>query len=456
MVSIRKHPERTSATLSTGCRRAHLKLNEGISLSIQLIKLIIPVFFFSTTSFADDWGDDWEDEEEQGVELHGFVEAGFGVFTDDNIAPTNSDASLAEVTARLELNHIWNDIDLKLKGDAHADGVVDEYAINIREATAKYSIGDFDITAGRQVLTWGTGDLLFLNDMFPKDYQSFFAGRDLEYLKSPSDAIKLGYFGRGANIDLVWMPEFEPDVFLTGERFSYFSPMAGQIVAAPPQISPQNPSEKLSNGELALRIYDTYDGIEWAVYGYRGFWGQPTAMDSAGNPTFAKLYSLGASIRSSLWGGIANSEFSYYLSSQDKDGTNSQIPNDQIRFLIGYERELLAKLTLGLQYYIEHTQDHEQLLQNSMFPQYEQDESRHLITTRFNYRVQRDKFNLSLFVFYSPTDNDSYLRPAVSYRIDDSWSFDVGANIFSGNKDHTFWGQFDRNDNVYCRVRFSY
>lgn len=426
------------------------------NVAMRIITLLLPLFFLSPIAFADDWDDDWEDEEKQGVELHGFLEAGFGVNTDKNPAPTNGDFSLAELTARLEITHLWNDIDLKLKGDAHVDGVVDEYAINIREATAKYSIGDFDITAGRQILTWGTGDLLFLNDMFPKDYQSFFAGRDLEYLKSPSDAIKIGYFSNSVNIDLAWMPEFEPDVFLTGERFSYFSPMAGQIVAAPPNISSQNPSEKLSNGELALRIYDTYESVEWAIYGYRGFWGQPTAMDSAGNPIFARLNSYGASLRSSILGGIANTEFSYYQSTQDKTGTDFRTPNDQLRFLIGYERELIAKFTLGLQYYIEHIKDHDQLLNNSMFPQYEQGESRHLITTRLNYRMQRDKINLSLFMFYSPTDNDSYLRPSILYRIDDSWSVDLGANIFSGNKDHTFWGQFDKNDNVYCRIRFSY
>ena len=35
----------------------------------------------------------------------------------------------------------------------------------------------FDVKIGQQVLTWGTGDYVFLNDLFPKDYPSFFAGR---------------------------------------------------------------------------------------------------------------------------------------------------------------------------------------------------------------------------------------------------------------------------------------
>ncbi len=429
---------------------------------MQVLKYITSLFIaltlcFSLPVIADDWDDDWGDEEEQqGGELHGFVSIGLGAYTDNNVAQTNDDLSQADLISRLELSHLWKNIDLNLKVDAHADGVVDDYQLNFREATAKYSWDSIDLTVGRQVLTWGTGDLLFINDLFPKDYQSFFAGRDLEYLKAPSDAVKLGYFGNIFNIDMIWMPEFESDVFLTGERFSYFSPQAGQIVAAPPEISPVQPSEKLSNSELAIRIYDRYKGIEWALYGYRGFWGQPTAMDNSGNPTFARLNAYGASLRSTLLGGIGNAEISYYQSSQDKSGTNPLIPNDQMRLLIGYERELIPKLTLGLQYYIEHILDHDELLNNSYFPQYEQDKSRHLITTRLNYRMQRDQLQLSLFVFYSPTDQDGYLRPAISYRIDDNWSIDAGANIFSGKEKNTFWGQFDKNDNIYARIRFGF
>ena len=424
---------------------------------LYLLKVIIFLFAISIslTTYADEWEDDW-DEDEDSTELNGFVEIGFGTYTDNNIVNTGSDLSLAELIARLEVSHIWNDIDFGIKGDIHADSVVDEYEINIREASAKYSWDSVDLTLGRQVLTWGTGDLVFLNDIFPKDYQSFFAGRDLEYLKAPSDAIKVAYFADIANIDLIWMPEFEPDVYLTGERFSYFSPLVGDIVAAPPKISPQQPSEKFSNSEIAIRIYNSIEGIEWALYGYKGFWGQPTSIDSNGNPAFAKLNTYGASIRSSLMGGIANAEVTYYVSTQDRSGANPLVPNDQTRFLLGYETELIPKLTLGLQYYIEHTMDYDKLLENSMFAHYEQDESRHLITTRFNYRVMRDKLNLSLFVFYSPTDSDSYWRPSLAYRIDDKWRIDVGANIFLGDEIHTFWGQFDQNDNVYVRVRVSF
>ena len=56
--------------------------------------------------------------------------------------------------------------------------------------------------------TWGTGDLVFLNDLFPKDFVSFFAGRDDEYLKAPGDALRITHYSKAVNIDFVWTPVF--------------------------------------------------------------------------------------------------------------------------------------------------------------------------------------------------------------------------------------------------------
>ena len=63
---------------------------------------------------------------------------------------------------------------------------------------------------------------------------------------------------------------------------------------------------------------------------------------------------------------------------------------------------------------------------------------------------------VSLFAYYSPSDADAYLRPSVSYKIDDHWSAEVGGNVFVGKDDHTFFGQFDRNTNVYAALRWSF
>lgn len=64
--------------------------------------------------------------------------------------------------------------EFRYKGDIWADGITEKKEYDTREAWAFIRPSDFmDIKIGRQVLTWGTGELVFLNDLFPKDWQSF-------------------------------------------------------------------------------------------------------------------------------------------------------------------------------------------------------------------------------------------------------------------------------------------
>lgn len=57
---------------------------------------------------------------------------------------------------------------------------------------------------------------------------------------------------------------------------------------------------------------------------------------------------------------------------------------------------------------------------------------------------------------FSPSDLDAYLRPAVKYKLTDSWSVELGGNVFFGEEEHTFFAQFARNTNVYLGLRFSF
>jgi len=61
-----------------------------------------------------------------------------------------------------------------------------------------------------------------------------------------------------------------------------------------------------------------------------------------------------------------------------------------------------------------------------------------------------------LFVYCSPSDQDGYIRPKVHYKITDQWTAEAGSNIFTGEEDHTFFGQFQDNTNAYAGVRWSF
>ena len=376
-------------------------------------------------------------------------------FSSDPLIDAN--ATLEELRLRLESDWQLGKVTLAMKADAAYDGVENDWNVDLRDLTAAWALGSStDLRLGRQVQTWGTGDLVFLNDLFPKDFVSFFAGRDDEYLKAPGNAFRMTRYSKAVNVDFVWTPVFEPDVYLTGERFSFFSPLAGDNVAPRPPLSALEPEHSFSNGEFALRMFRTIDGREYALYAYHGFFKQPSALTAEFEPTFAPMTALGASLRQPLGVGLINAETSYYLSRDDRSGKDPLLPNDQVRLLVGYEWEARPSFTVGLQYYLEWTLDHDQLLANSFAPEFEPDEYRHLLTNRLTYRAGRDKHTWSLFTFYSPSDRDVYLRPVYTYRHNDQWSVAAGANLFDGRDEHTFFSQLQDASNAYLRVRFSY
>jgi len=85
----------------------------------------------------------------------------------------------------------------------------------------------------------------------------------------------------------------------------------------------------------------------------------------------------------------------------------------------------------------------------------ERSENRHVTTLRLTRRLLQQDLTLSFFGYYSPSDDDGYLRPKVHYRLDDAWFVELGANLFFGDKE-TFFGQFNNNTNLYAAIRYSF
>ncbi len=326
--------------------------------------------------------------------------------------------------------------------------------IDLREANIAFSPFAFsDIKIGRQILTWGTGDLIFINDLFPKDWQSFFIGRDVEYLKAPSDAVKTSWFTDVVNLDVIFTPQFDADRSITGERVSYYNPTLGDLAGHNAIIDATRPDSP----EWQLRLYKTIGVNELALYGYNGFWKSPGGVDPyTGQATYPDLSVIGSSIRRPLLAGIANFEMGYYLSPDAESGNNPYVQNSEVRFLLGYEQELVKNLTLGLQYYVEWMQDYDNYLRTLPAGMPQRDEARHVITQRLTWLTLNQNLTWSLFSFFSPSDMDAYLRPNIHYKITDAWSAELGGNFFIGADNDTFFGQFKKNNNIYAAVRFGF
>jgi len=385
------------------------------------------------------------------VALSGFLQQNSAV---DTAAP-NPDGGhykLLEERAQLKLDAAGGAWQLLAKGDFAYDHLGHQAQSELREGYIDYTADKWDLRVGRQVITWGTGDLVFVNDVFPKDYEALFAGRPLEYLKRGVDAVKLGAYPGFANFELVLSPDFRVSRTPDPRRFHLYDPM--------PAVT-ERETVKPGQGDVGLRIYRDVAGYDAALYLYRGFQRTPSMRpDSMTAPTkityfYPQLSVYGASVAGSAGAGVLSLEAAYYDSRQDRSGNDFAVPNSQIRLLAGYQIQPAEDLSLGFQYYAEIMQAYGAYL--AALPDGFPVEKRwsHTVTARVTQFFRHQTLRLSAYVSYNASTGDHFVNPELRYSFTDKIWGAIGANVFGGKP----WGQFGQlaqDDNVYLQVRYNF
>jgi hypothetical protein len=425
--------------------------------SITQVFVIWFVLVFSLPVLADNTNENADSSffSDLPIEIHGFYDTRSGTRLRKD--KYEKDFSIMEDRFQLDLSSYPDWGDLRVKADAIADWVTERADFDLREANIFVSPLDFmDLKVGRQVLTWGTGDLVFINDLFPKDWQSFFIGRDNEYLKAPSDALKASLFGDWTNLDVVYTPRFDHDRHIDGTRLSYWNSNLARLAGEDAVIHTDKPNRWFRDSELAARLYKNINNYEFAIYGYRGYWKSPSGQNASMTQViFPDLNVYGASIRGAIGKGIGNLEVGYYESADDMSGKNPLVDNSQMRYLVGYTQEIAKDFNAGVQYYLEQIQDFSQY-KSSLISGPARDKDRHLITLRLTKLLMNQNLKCSLFTYFSPSDKDVHMRPNINYKLNDNVALEIGGNIFFGDYSNTFFGQLQNNTNLYAGMRYSF
>ena len=385
------------------------------------------------------------------VALSGFLQQN----TAFNAVAANPDgrhSKWLEERAQLKLDATGGAWRLLAKGDLALDHLGRQDQSELREGYVDYTAGNWDMRVGRQVITWGLGDLVFVNDVFPKDYEALFAGRPLEYLKRGVDAVKLGAYPEFVNFELVLAPGFRESRIPNANRFHLYDPMPA--VANRETIMP-------GEGDVGLRIYRDVAGYDAALYLYRGFQRTPSMRpDNMTAPTkistfYPQLSLYGASVSGRAGEGVLSLEAAYYDSRQDRSGNDFAVPNSQTRLLAGYQIQPVEDLSLGFQYYAEAMHDYGAY--RAALPAGFPVEKRrsHTVTARLTQFFLHQTLRLSVYASYNASNGDDFVNPELRYSfIDRVWGA-VGANFFGGKS----WGQFgqlSRDDNIYLQVRYQF
>ena len=392
----------------------------------------------------------------ENVSIHGFLQGNYSAGSDGS-NPDGGDLKWAEEKLQLKINANKESFYLFIKGDLSYDHIGEKSDLELRESYLDYLSDNWDLRLGRQVITWGLGDLIFINDVFPKDYEAFFSGRPIEYLKKGIDGIKIGIYPSFASTELVIIPFFEPNVFPNNKRFWMFDPMP--IVT---NRREEEPTINMENTEIALRVYRDIAGFDTSLYFYRGFFRQSSMLpDNLSTPTkitlfYPDLSVYGVSMQGRALDGIIGIEAGFYDSRDDRSGKDPMTPNQSTRFLMGYQKQLWEDFTVGMQYYTVYMHDYSQYKTNLRFGFPQEKRLQDLLTLRLTHLFMHQTLRLSFFFFLSLSDGDYMFIPEVKYNFSDYIWAAVGANIFGGGEVWNQFGQLDKNDNIYLQMRYEF
>ncbi len=449
-----------------------------VTLFFGLFLLVFSAAGVAQESGDDDFGDeDFTEEKEEkglfkGIEFNGFLEVEQGVNITgagphrEGMESGRLDWVMANRRFRLKTSKVGDKGGVYAKVDFIRDEVIDRTYIDIRELRLQYRLFDWmDLSVGRQVSTWGVGDMVFINDLFPKNWNANFSGRDMESMKDSSTSLRAtAYFG-GLTLDVVYHPKFTPDTTPTGCYFSIFDPNSGGLIANPGPCDGDAKSGYVSNrakdGEIAASLKTRIGSQEVALYGYHGFYKNPRGMqvvDGMLMPYYPGLTAVGASTEGQIGPGIFSAEVGYYDSREDRDGVNPLIENSMFKWLVGYRMDLSAHLGFGLQWYQERMMKYGEYEQSMGMSPYRKKGAHNTFTMRLTYKAMQETLWVSVFSYYRPQDKDSFTRLDITKRLGNHFSVTAGAAIFTGEQyyeDREF-GMLRHDDNVYVRFKYNF
>lgn len=397
----------------------------------------------------------------EALQVQGHAEVGLSVRYSDR-GP--HDDRILDSESRLLLERQWYgeggemlDVRVLVGQEFRGDG-----SLEIRQASLFLPVGRrIELTAGRQVLSWGPAQFEFVNDRFAKDFGAFFVGRDLEYLKAPNDAIRTkGFFGAWT-VDLVLAPIFQEDRLPDPRKFPVMDPATGEVVANP-DFQADLPEEDLVNGEVHVRLDRNLGRWETALYGYRGFTGAPAGVKEVDGGLVSfhpEMAAAGLSLRGPVRGGVAWFEAAYENIREEGAGADPRLPPDRWLALSGYRWSPTATRTWMVQGTVVG-----QLGARGLREALADTDPDHPRGDRIRYRLQgnltqslrSERMQVGARLLWGVTEKEAHWRLWLGYDLSDDLIFEARYHGFAADHPAGRFGLLRDHDLVSLRLRYHF
>lgn len=342
--------------------------------------------------------------------------------------------------------------------------------IDLREAYVNVYAGPFDFRIGHQIVVWGRADGLNPTDnITPKNLLA--RSPDEDDRRQANFLIRSTYNLYPLRLEAIWVPAYES---------SYIPTDLIPFPSGVRLVDPDYPDARVRNSALALRLnfeMPSFDGSLSYFNGHNPFPGLSAnilalSLDSLYIEVFPKSYRLnilGADFQTTIGSYGLRGELAYRKPLEDHERF-LHIPNPDLYYVFGIDREFLGDLSVILQYIGRYIFDFEELerpIHPLDMPRYELTQKNRMITSQQNelshslsFRIEKkllhETMSAEVLGLIHITSDEFLLRPKLTYDIADALELTVGGEVFAGKQNTLFDTIGPTLNSIFVELKVSY
>jgi len=327
-------------------------------------------------------------------------------------------------------------------------------ASDVREAYVAGSFGDWDDSAGRQLIAWGRADSVNPTDVLTARNFTLLTPLD-EDQKTGVGSIRTTWNRDALRLSALWLPEFRSSILplpaVQGVSFVSRDPSAAAR-------------------QWALRAERSGESVDWAVSYFDGYERQPDLRPEAFLPNGARIGL--AHTRIQMLGADAATTVGRYglraevaiTRTEDRHGNDPFTRNPFLYAVVGGDRTFLTNLNVNMQLLYRQVMSWEdpltapaplrELALRQALISNQRDAQQAGATVRVAQKWWNDTLEAELIGVAWLARGDFLVRPRVRYAANDRLRFSLGRHLYRGPAD-SFFGSLRNLSTVFVEMQYS-
>ena len=332
--------------------------------------------------------------------------------------------------------------------------------LGLREAYLDIYLDSMDLRIGKQEVIWGKANGVFITDIVsPKDLSNFLMP-DFDEIRMGVTGVKADYYIGNNVLEFVWLPVFTPTKTPENGSIWYVAPSFSVPVTY--DDSKENITPSIKNSDVFAKFSALTSLIDFEIMAGYAWDNDPTIhVIKSIDPTTKQLTGVklipehhrlaigGGSFSATLGSFVLRGEGAFYsgkyFQSSDPALSEGVVKKNYIDYLLGLDFTIW-NTKLSSQFNQKIITDYNHYIVNDQYT--------NLLTFLASRNFFNDTLNLELFAYVGLSDQGYLIRPKITYSVADGFDVTLGSNIFGG--DSGMFGQYNDNDMVYFKVKYSF